>query len=181
MNEILINLVSPTDLGRMYYSPSRSKISYPLLYLESPISRKMDYAIVIKTNIVLMFDSDGILINVEFSLPHQAWKNHSKFEDELPTPSSVADLKFIGVQSSRKKMVQPRLVKRKSGFTFNHYDLENISTEFYTDTQFTFAKVILCKHTPLSTWVELSNNCMALVSENYLKGFFINLRSNPNS
>lgn len=178
MKEILVDLVSPTDLGRMYYSRSRSILKYPLLFMESTINRKMDYAIVINNgNVILMFDNSGILINVELTYLHHAWNKNRKFDDELPVPSLSADLKLAGVRTNRKSMVRPRFVKRDNGFTFNHYEFEDIPIEFCTDSQFTFAKVIFDKQMPSPKWVELSENCMALVSENYLKGFFINLRS----
>ena len=182
MEEILVNLVPATELGRMHYSPRRSKISYPLLFVESAVNRKMDYAIVINNaSIVLMFDNDGILINAEFTYLHHNWNTSRKFEDELPVPSVLADLKLVGVRKNRKSMVQPRFVKRESGFAFNHYELDDIPIEFCSDSQFTFAKIIFGKQIPSPTWVELSENCMALVSEQYLKGFFINLSNKPNS
>jgi hypothetical protein len=120
------------------------------------------------------------LINVEFTYLHHAWNKSRKFEDELPTPSLLADLKLVGVETNREIMVQPLLVRRESGFTFNHYEFEDIPIEFCTDSQFTFAKIVFSKQIVSPTWVELSENCMALVSENYLKGFFIKLGHVPN-
>jgi hypothetical protein len=179
MEEILVDLVSPTNLGRMRYSESRSILKHPLLFIESAASRKTDYAIVINGGvIVLMFDRNGILINVEFACPHHAWNKNGKYDEELPVPSLSADLKLTGVCVNRKTMVQPLVVIRENGLVFNHYEFENIPIEFCTDSQFTFAKIVFDNTMSSSIWITLSEDCMALVSGNYLKGFFINLGRN---
>ncbi len=175
MKEILVQLREPTDMGRMYYTRSYKD---QLIYIKSHIPRQMEYAISVGDGpIILMFDKNRILINVEFNYPRHAWKIESPYE--LPNPSLSADIEFTKIQSKSGKVLSPHIVKH--GHSFKHYVVNDMDLSVYTNEQYQYAKILFDTQQTEATWVELSDHCLTLVSNNCLKGFYINLTKNINS
>lgn len=181
MNEILVQLRKPTDMGRMYYFRD-AEVEKHLIFIESPSDRKMEYCINVSDGfIILMFDTNRSLINVEFIIPRKAYQIVPHLE--IPQTLLAANLEFVGVLSPHplnpRKMKLPRRITRDNGFSFRLYEAQNVPITVYATPDYAYAQILLGHPRVETGWITLSEQCLALIIDEYLSGFFFKLAGAP--
>lgn len=148
-----IKLTKLTDEGSLVYVRN-PRIEPHGLYITSHIKRKREYYINIGGDAVFLLDAKRILINVEFIYDRRRWKK--AILRELPQPQMFANLEFINVHSFANELELPITIT--------------------TDNEYSYAYVLLGNEEPDDgQWVGLSDQCLALVEKNILRGLFVKL------
>jgi hypothetical protein len=115
---------------------------------------KDKFSVNINNKVLLGIDEFLILNNVEILVPKRAWIR--KIEHEYPDANVVSNIGFSGILQRNTFLEMP--------------------VKVITDMSYSFAYVLFGKEeTEGQLWVELSNQCLALLYENRLHGFFIRL------
>lgn len=153
MTNIHIQLREPTDQGRLYYHPDK-QVEECLVYLRSPINRRITYSVNISGGLVILgADQNGILKDMELNLWRRNWQEG---DINVTCLSRVeADLQFINLPTK-------------------HYELE-LPVNITRDKSCSKILVSFGKTKNLSKAIILSENCEALVYNNQLQGFIITL------
>lgn len=152
MDEIHVQLLPPTERGRLY---PQYHNAIKILNARSPIERKWPYGINIDGLLILDIDSDRILANFELLLPMSKWKSAKL--PAIPQASRRADLQ-IGLDSIAHK----------------YFDLP-IVVEGYDSKA--YATIAFGEGEGKPEWIALSKQCLAQVDGDRLLGFFVDLTS----
>jgi hypothetical protein len=148
-----INLLEPTNEGRIYYSPDPT-LEPRILFIRSKIRWAESYGINIEGgSILLSLDQNRILRSVEFIYHQRIWK---KSYIDIPKPKYAKDIQFVNA------------INRRVAFDM---DVTAKTDENYRYVQFRFFDL-----EGEGDWVSLSEQCCALIVNNYLCGFFVKLK-----
>jgi hypothetical protein len=149
-----VSLQPPTDRGRLYYRLDPQVDSH-LLFVSNPIKRRSEYEVNIDGGRAMLdIDHERVLYKVECVIMRRAWKRMTN----LPKPVAFvsADLHF------------DHLVER-------HTELD-LNVTIATDPTYAQALVTIEKEQANGSWVALSEHVYALVDDNLLRGFYVNLK-----
>lgn len=154
MNDIRISLHEPTAHGRLIYQPD-PQVEKHLLFISSPERSPRKYTLNINGGqIIFGIDENFTVQSVEFNIPRTAWKITPRYE--TPHTNRSASLLVKGIDERLTQIEWPR-----GTVTVN------------TDNTRSYAHVALGHAPPRATWVALSEQVLALVMEDSLKGFFV--------
>ena len=153
MENILVQFRPQTVNSRLLYKYDAQTDQF-LIYVKSAIRKqRMARVNVSGGRMLLGVDNERIIESIEFIIRKRAWKVAPL--DEFPISQFPADL----------LLVQETINQR----TFE------IPVKVTTDERYSYMNVIIGEREQGGIWVELSNQCLALVIENRLKGVFIKL------
>lgn len=153
MTSIHIRLREPTLQGRLHYHLDKQVEEY-LVYLRSPIIRKIAYSVNISGGLIILgADENGILKDVEFNLLRRNWQEGNT--DISYLSRAEADIQFINLPTKHYELELPVNVTRNKA---------------YTKILISFGKT-----QNLNKCIILSENCEALVDNDQLQGFLITM------
>lgn len=157
LNELHIKLREPTTRGRLYYCTDPDVADH-LIYLRSLApSKEIGHSINVKGGTVLFgADEYHLIRSVEVIIP----KHHWVIDPLLypPNPNKLADIELIEV-SHRKEWIE-----------WQNRSITVISNEIGS-----YIKIVFGEPETTANWIELSEQCLAMVIEDRLNGFFIKL------
>lgn len=151
MDALSIALNKPTLEGRIYYKTD-PQVEKHLIFLQSNLRRNIFYKIFIN-GVLLEMDSNKLLYDIEIQIPRRVWK----IENSVTIPANIeeADISF------------PNLHKKSESY--------NLPIQIVTDHTYSRAQVFWGNQRSPSRSISLSNDCYALIYEQRLVGFFVNL------
>jgi hypothetical protein len=155
LDSLRVRLQEPTALGRLYYQNYPS-IESSITFIRSAIRRQDVYTINLDSTVIFGVDQDKRLKDVDFMISKSIWKVAPVPE---PQPLQAADIVFTEVQNEHAYLVLPiRVVTNESK---------------------TYAHIVFDEEEPEGDWIALSEQCLALIAEDQLKGFHIWLNRSP--
>jgi hypothetical protein len=180
MNDIYINIKPPTELGRIYYFHD-PEVYETILYIKSAMRRYNIWSIDIKGGkAILQFDKHRLLKGVECEYYRSAWRKSLTLF--VPEPVFYGDLEFVNIKSSQGDLIQPHYFYPK-GFSPKQrkycYQDDDTEVKILTDDSFSVAWILLGNLDRSGDWVGLSDRCSALIRDNKLLGFSVNLADAP--
>jgi len=153
MKNLLIELQAPSKQGRLYWKHDPDIDPY-LICLRNPIFRKVAYIINIGGGLaVLDIDSNHIVKRVEINISKKSWVIEDEFS--IICRQLSADLSF------------PNLLERNNEIA--------LAVKVTVDSSYQRLNIFIGDDVSYSLCVELSENCFALVENNYLRGFSIKM------
>lgn len=168
MTETIIELRQPSSEGRLFFKPDSH-----LLLVESSQWRQMAYCVNIDGgSLLLYFDKQRKLRDIEFGIPRSHWKKLSVLTK--PIEAKPADIFLRGVTSYHGKWKHPHIRRRSDNSTIRIYDYEH-RVFTVTDMSFSAIHITLGTSNKLCQWFALSEDCQVSISENRLKGIFVNI------
>lgn len=150
MNGIEIILSEATERGRLYYQPD-PEVEHYLFCIQSAVRRKGVSGINVASLILFTLDENRSLTNIEFVIPRKAWIKSTNYE--MPKANRSADI-AIAKRALQQEYIEP-------------------AVSAITSDDFSSVQVIFGDFEASDEWIALSEKCLALVSENRLKGFFV--------
>lgn len=125
---------------------------------------------------IIDFDKNQLLKDVECIYPRSAWiKSQSLF---IPEPILYGDIYLIDIKSNQGDSIQYYSSKRR-GEQFFSYQVDDTGVKILTDNSFSVAWILLGNPDRSGDWVGLSERCSALIRDDELLGFAVNLADAP--
>lgn len=152
MENILVQFRQPTISGRLIYEYDVQTDPH-LIFIKSAVRKRRMGRVNISSEILLGIDHEQIIESIEFIIPKRSWKVVPL--SEFPLLDFAANL----------ALTQETLNQ-------NYFEF---SVKVTTDEIHSYMNIIIGEQEQGGIWVELSKQCLALVIENRLKGFFIRL------
>ena len=157
MEDIRVVLREPVPHGRLIYRPD-PQIDHLILFIQSEVQEPIKYIVNINgAAVILDVTADHILHDVEFAIPRPAWKVAPLAV--FPHPTQTAALALPDLTQRYTQIVSPAM---RAVVTTN-------------DAQ-SYAQILFGEAPLEATWVALSDQCLALVAGDRLKGFFVRLK-----
>jgi hypothetical protein len=150
MKEILVELGLPNANSSLY--PHYDE-EVDLIIVESRVHREWAYGINIDSLLILDIDVDRTLAHFELIIPRQRWK----VAPDLHKPRALHEvsIRFAKESIQHKYFELPVVVK--------------------TDRKRSCVYILFGSEQQAASWVALSDPCLALVDQNHLLAFFVDL------
>lgn len=150
MKEIRVELSRPTARGRLY---PRYNNEADLLEVGSSVPREWTYGIDIDGTVIFDIDADRILANFDLLIPKRLWEVTSIPLN--PHSSRQVDLRISEGSITHKSFHLPLTVM--------------------TNHSRSCAYILFGTTESSTSWITLSDSCLALVLQDRLRGFFVKL------
>ena len=160
--ELIVNLISPTERGRLFYHPD-PQIEPGMFYIDSLIHRKVAHTVNINGGqILLRADEDRTLMMVEFLRQRRNWQKANLLE--APQPVQANDIEFAFVPSERTSFLG----------SSSEFDAD---VTLITDENYSAVKIVIGETGAdlEKKWIALSEECFVLIIGDELRGFYIKL------
>ena len=168
MTETIIELRQPSSEGRLFFKPDSH-----LLLVESSQWRQMAYCVNIDGgSLLLYFDKQRKLRDIELGIPRSHWQQLSVITK--PNEAKPADIFLRGVASYHGKWKHSLISRRSDNSTIRIYDYEH-RVFAVTDANYSAIHITLGASSKQYQWFSLSEDCQVSISENRLKGIFVNI------
>ena len=155
MDAIEVDLMRPTEYGRLYYQPN-AEIEPFVLFVQNGLKIKRTCSINIDSAIILDLNENQIIQAIEFVIHKKVWKIDPKLTP--PHPEIEADIRVINIS--------------------NRYESIETPVRSFTNEKYQYVFFDWGREDNDKKWVYLSEQCCALVTDKSLVGFFISLASN---
>ena len=157
LDEIRIRLLEPTDVGRLFYQPD-PETEPALTHIQNRLDFQRVCIININSTIIIDLGQNRIIRFVELNIPQKFWKQNMDFI--LPEPSRAADIQVVGRMRKYAFLEKPAWA--------------------ITGEELRYVFLSCGEPTAGGIWVALSDQCLALIQEDCLRGFFVWLKSRSN-
>ena len=173
MREIVVSLREPSEKGRLYYARD-PEIERDIVFIDNPLPRPRVHRVNIASCALIGFDSERILRDVEIMYNWRVWRIHPYLA--MPQVTQDADLVLVDVES---EPAWPPYTKTGCDEVVRHYYYVESDVSATTNTDYSCVQFLFGKTGPVGEWIALSHQCFALVADNYLRGFFVQLANAP--
>lgn len=162
--ELIINLISPTGRGCLYYHPD-PQLEPGMFFIDSLVAQNIAYTVNIDGGgILLRANEDHTLMMVEFLKPRRRWQIVALLE--APQPTQTNDIEFAIVPSEKTSFLG---LGASSEFDA---DITYLTDEHFSAVQIAIGEI--GGHLE-KKWIALSSECFVLVAGDELRGFYIKL------
>jgi hypothetical protein len=172
MTKTIVELRESSSEGRLYYKTYPGN-KHNLLIVESLEPRQMAYCVNIGGGLLLLyFDATRKLQEIELGISRNRWKKSSN----LPKPDTVesSDIYLRGIQSYHGKWQHPHIRKRPDASTIRVYAYDH-EVNAVANPELSAVQILIGSPEKSSRWISLSENCWTQITENRLKGFFVEI------
>jgi len=174
MPEVIVELRNPTEQGRLYYERD-PEIEGHIVYIQTPMRRRIIHSVIINGGqAILEFDADRILLDVEFISNWNAWRKLPVLE--VPRVSRIADLALSNLEPDPERPPSTKI--DRDGFLRHYCSFDTVAMKT-TDANRSCVQFLFGTTEPVGEWIALSHQCFALVADNFLRGFFVQLANAP--
>jgi hypothetical protein len=149
VNKIRVHLLEPTEQGRIYYKYDLETAD-SIISLNSALKRPWEFAINVENTAILYIDAARILSEADLMIPKRSWKVAPL--PVVPQKVQAADLEFPDVKHKRHQIDLP---------------IQTVTNESKSHVYIQFGV-----QEPGESWIALSEQCIALVANDHLKGFY---------
>lgn len=153
MEVIRVHLRAPVPGGYLLYHHD-AEVDEHLLWLKTPASRPWSYKVEIDSQILFGLDAERMLVSLEILLGRHLWR--------------VVPLEALPVAVQPARLEFSRATLRQRYF--------EMPVEITTNESRSYLWIQIGLSEQSAIWVALSNQCLALIAGDRLKGFFVALK-----